>query len=323
MTQLKADLPLLKMALPAIITILAGKLLFELYLPEFPSLIASIKPFLADPALMTRDINLHELSGRLFWIGSVLLYLFVNSAFLLFLRHINQCNQHKKPFGLIGALSALLIFELGYLIFAVAENSPLKTIFHFTFDLISLSVTVDQQVIASIPPLVHLINLASILAPLYTIYTACRLATITSYELDVLATHLTQLNGLIKASSMLMISGIIHMQLWLHWPLQLIPNHPDIDLIKRFIQTVIEYWSVCYTLTIAALYIPLAYHLKQQAIRLCREQQLSCEKTDLPEWLGENPLSHSLATQLPQLVAILGPILAGTLVPSLNNLFNF
>ena len=78
--------------------------------------------------------------------------------------------------------------------------------------------------------------------------------------------------------------------------------------------------GVTYTLTIAALYLPTTNYLSDQAkvtIENGKDEEL---KQNSSKWLIENKLIFSPATQLPQIIAVIAPMLVGSFGSTLSEL---
>ena len=80
-----------------------------------------------------------------------------------------------------------------------------------------------------------------------------------------------------------------------------------------------QYWGVSYSLIIAALFIPAASYLSnqaKQALLLGDDEEL---KQDPSTWLLENNMMFSPIASLPQIIAIIAPMLAGSFGTTLSS----
>ena len=113
------------------------------------------------------------------------------------------------------------------------------------------------------------------------------------------------------------------MQLWLSWPLSLTTDFAGRNGLRQVISTIIQYWGICYSLTIAALYLPIATYLRNKARSFCPTHDLIGGQENSQQWQDANPLIQSATAQIPQIVAILGPMLVGSLSPAMADIFYF
>ena len=132
-----------------------------------------------------------------------------------------------------------------------------------------------------------------------------------------------RLKKLVTGASAMMVIGIIHMQLWLNWPLTLIEDSKLTTQLESITLVICQYWGVTYTLTIAALYLPAASYLCDQAkiaIETGNDEEI---KKDPSNWLIKNKMLLSPLAQFPQLIAVIAPMLVGSFGSTLSGLVTF
>jgi hypothetical protein len=134
----------------------------------------------------------------------------------------------------------------------------------------------------------------------------------------------TQLKELMTLSSAVMVIGIIHMQLWLSWPLSLVPQSKEITQLSAIILVICQYWGVFYSLVIASLYYPSANYLSQQAKIALLQSDNQTLRENPSTWLTENNMQLSLtSSSFSQIIIVIAPMLAGSLGSIFSQLIPF
>lgn len=88
------------------------------------------------------------------------------------------------------------------------------------------------------------------------------------------------------------------------WAPQLL-NKPELESV---VDSVVFYWGSVFTVILASFYFPILLTLRNRA-----EAVMVAEKVPLIErdqWLDRRGLSVRVANQLPQVIGILGPLIA-------------
>lgn len=168
-----------------------------------------------------------------------------------------------------------------------------------------------------------LINFLAIVASPLSIVTACCVISQPSNEIDQIHAQFSWLKDFVKGSSAAMIIGLVHMELWLSWPIKLIPEFPHVKELNEIIFNIIQYWGFCYSITIAAVYRPVVIYLRKKASEFKKAAADQDKSGELPAGLEKGSGMQVIAEKIPQIAAILAPMLIGTLSPAINNLFAF
>lgn len=315
---------ILPFALPPVLAIWVGKLMFEMLAFDFPELGAKLITYFS---LMHGQFPiatvLMESKARIAWLTCVLVYFFVNLGFFCFLW---SGLRARAPGRIWLPVTIVLLFCLGeifYLISVKESESPIKFLFHFSFDALSASSLISAKHLSFMSKTLDLINLIAIAAAPLSIVTACCVISQPAEHTDQINAQFKWLKDFVKGSSAVMLIGLIHMELWLSWPIKLIPEFPNIKELNDIVFSIIQYWGFSYSVTIAALYIPMVAHLRKKA-SACRK--ILAEKGETPTLapgLEEGSGMQIIAEKIPQIAAILAPMVIGTLSPAMNNLFAF
>lgn len=312
------SLYIMRFAIPPLLTILFGKILFEMLIFDFPLLSDQIKTHLfSTENKISLNLSFQESKARLLWLSSVLLYFFVNIGFFAFLWGILKKRTRPELIKLMVITLTIVALEIIYLFSVESVNSPTNNLFRFPFDSISATKLFSPDKLSILFYILCIINLIAIIIIPCSILTGCCIISTKAETIAELNKQYVLLKEFIKGSSAILVVGVIHMQLWLNWPLSFLSDYAHINGLKDVISSIIQYWGICYSLTIAAFYLPIARHLLAHIQLFENDAEFSSQQ------LGINSLIQSASTHLPQIVAILGPMLIGTISPSLTELISF
>ncbi len=305
--------------------LISGKVLFEFFAFKFPELNQSLIPLL--PQNLS-SVSFLETKARLQWLSSVMLYFFVVSIFITFIINNLRNKLAKSTFWLFITLVLIFsIFEILYLLLIEPSTSPIVSIFHFTFDTLTASGLYSEYQLDLITITLSIINLlAIIVVPLGIMAGCCIMSqqnTFFESPLSQLIHQSKQIKNLLTGGSTVMVIGIVHMQLWFNWPLSLLPDETLCHQIKAITFSVSQYWGLIYTLTMAALYFPAAFYLTAKAKKIILQGNDEQAKLNPEKWLADNHMLMSPFSQLPQLIAMIAPMLMGSFGTTLAKLMPF
>lgn len=240
----------LRFSIPPLLTLVLGKVLFELLAFN----IFDLNQYLIRNSPATHDINtpvkLSEIKARLLWITSVMVYFFINAGFGVFLWNTFRRSITKATlWSFILIAATLSAVETIYLLNVDPSESPLASIFSFTFDSLSGSGLYTAHELLNIHFIVDVINLvAFIVAPFSIMAGGCIMHEMpinARMDLKYLLAQSRRLKKLVIGGSAIMVIGVIHMQLWLNWPLTFIDASKETVLLESITQAVCQYGG-CY-----------------------------------------------------------------------------
>jgi len=298
--------------------LLLGKILFELLAFRFPELNQSLIQSFSEIKEQPLSLSFQEAKARILWLTSVILYFFVCSAFIAFIWNTLKRSLTKSSIAvLISAVMIYSVSEIAYLSQAAVNERPLVTIFRFTFDSLQASKQYSLNELSRISFTLSIVNfVAIIIVPLGIVTGCCIMQGCIPHHkvgLESLLKKSKYIKELLVGGSAVMVIGILHMQLWLNWPVTFVVDDDVRQQIEAVTLAICQYWGVIYTLTMAALYIPSAFSLSEQARELINLENSTTDKVNSEIWLAENKMLLSINGQLPQLLAVIAPMLAGTL----------
>ena len=317
-----------RFAIAPLITLITAKILFELLGFHFPDLNQYLTQHFSDLDEVSLELIVRESKARFLWATSVVLYLFIYLAFAVFIWN-NQIRSLTKSAKWKFILIITLISSLEIIYFKIVDysGSPLVSIYRFTFDSLAASGLFSADELLNIETVLNTINIIAIVVPVFAILSGCcilqKKPTQPGSQLNYLLRQSGRLKNFITGASAIMVIGIIHMKLWLNWPLSFVADPSVVKQFETIIDAIIQYWGVAYTITIAALYLPAETYLSQQAEAEIMSGNDHEIKKDPAKWLKDNQMMLSPLAQLPQIVAVIAPMLVGSFASTLSGMVNF
>ncbi len=221
--------------------LVVGKVLFELLAFNFFDLAPVQQASAIDKTSVA--VKLNEMKARLLWIACVLVYVLITMGFGVFIWDTLRNSIAKSALRVFVFLAMTIVtVEAYYLLNVAPSESPIKSIFSFTFDSLSSSglFTINQLFLIHIT--LDIINFIALLIVPFGIISGCCIMhkiPITLYkDAGYYLDRSQQLKKLITGGSAVMVIGIIHMQLWLNWPLIFLDESKELAQLKEVVQLV-------------------------------------------------------------------------------------
>jgi hypothetical protein len=268
---------------------------------------------------ISRDAVFLEARARVIWLSTVLLYYVLTAAVIV--TGVAALKRSLTPRGfnqalfLWGALSCVGLAHLAYV--AGNNGTALGAIFHFPFGILSKSNHFDPTRLAHITMMVSIVNVLAAIAP-FAVALGASATLVPFVDADPMR-HLHRLSGrmrrlktLVNMGSALLAAGVLHMQAWLGWPIVFITEPKLAAAMTNWSFALTAFVGIVFSLMIAFLYIPCASVLAKRAEDNLR--QLPSDRIDCPveEWLEKHGFSSAPAKQIPQILAVLAPLLASS-----------
>lgn len=319
----------LRFFLPPFLIFILGNVLFELLAFNFLKLNQTLIYQLPSIDGISTNISLSEMKTRLLWATSVMVYFFIVLRFSVFVWHTLQTSVTKLTlFFFILLASTIFLTETYYLTHISPSESPIASIFHFTFSTLSISGLFTSAELAILKTTLDTLNLTALLIVPFGIVTGCcimhKIPCTSLKSPTYFLNRSRQLNELIALSSAVMVTGVIHMQLWLSWPISLVPTSDKITQLSSIIFITSQYWGIFYSLIIASFYFPSADYLNHHAKLALLQSDDNELKQNPSAWLKENNMQLSLSSSsLSQIITVIAPMLVGSLGSVLSQLTSF
>ncbi len=309
----------LRYAVPSILVIVMAFVIFEIVAFDLKNIGVRISEFLAANNSIDLGSLIKESNARIKWGTISLLYLFA-SIFLIVIsiNIIRQFLTRLPLYVFVGTGVFLAFVWFGYLVYGLSNNEPVSMIFMFTFNTLAKSGRFDGGQLDSIQAVIDSINIFATVIPVFAVIASCSTLVPCVAQgkegANYYANQVRYLKDLLNAGSVMLLVGILHMSIWLRWPSAFLGDTKLVEDINNFSLAVSTFWGVAFTLLIAAYYIPSARILNRRAKAALAD--VYDDPAEVRQWLKENDLEMSTASQIREIVAISGPLLAGSLSTS-------
>lgn len=306
----------LLLAVPPLAVSVIATAIFELSAFNITDLVDVVAAYFAIAPESDPIMVLGESRSRFYWSTALLLYLFT-AAYLLVLSAVVMKRSLSpsgfKLFLLVGLVLSLL--GIANLTYVALAGTPLSGIYSFTFDSLEASGRFKPLHLTIVQVGVSFLNGLGIVAPAFSLMAGC--ATLapapagTPNQARHLADQMERLKSLLNGGSALLVVGVLHMHVWLRWPAALVQDPKVAAEILGFSSAVSIFWGVAFSLLIMAFYLPVAALITDRASTILAQSPEEAGGKDVKEWLQEQGLSMTPTRQLPQIAAMLAPLLAG------------
>ncbi len=278
---------------------------------------AALSTHIASQDFSPLPLTLVELKVRYIWFATILvnfvvcLYAFSLSSIIIYRSHT------KKRLVLISVIgSALIIVGFVSLLYSQATHNAIFTmIYHFSFSTLQATGIYSKAFLSHVESLLALTNTLAVIVPCIGLLAAASTLAPSPTQNDNGLTHLTtqmrHLKGVLNIGSALLVGGILHMSAWLRWPAGLLSDPNEQAALSGAILSITMFWGAAFTLMLISTYGPAVSYLSKKARNLAEQAHQAGTIQDTQRWLDDNHFSFTLGEQLPQISAILGPVLAG------------
>ena len=128
-----------------------------------------------------------------------------------------------------------------------------------------------------------------------------------------LAKQISNQRRLLYCGTLVLTAAVLSMGAWLHWPAALLAEPEAHNAMMDWANGVMLYWGGVFTLYLFATYVPAATCLQARARLLADRRGNKKQYPNPDKWLEARALKTSPTSQIPPILAILGPLLASPL----------
>jgi hypothetical protein len=241
------------------------------------------------------------------WGATALVYLVVSLCACVYLIQLLRNRVRGRAALPFLALAALLVaLGVGYLLAVDAQGHPLSAVFHLTYRSLGRSgLFGTAQRLEGVRLILTIINLMSVVVPAMfcAFLPAFLLRPAEGWGEETLLERIKDGRQLGVMASLFLVAGVLHMYAWMQWSSVLLMRKE----LEPLAASVTLYWGCVFTTMLAVLYLPLlvALHHRAEAVM----DRLDVPAKERAQWLSDRGLSYSALAQLPQMLAILAPLL--------------
>ncbi len=299
----------LRFAVAPLVVFVLAQIVFELAGHDLASL-AGAQQVGPEPA------RTDELAARMRWATSVLIFLAVALASLvgagaLLASHVPAAVQRRYVVTFLVLTGGSLV----HLVLSSELRSAFSAIYFFTYEQLAACGCMAPAELARYARTEIAVNVLAAVTPMLLLLATCAVLEPDGLDgqpaLRVLQDRMRRLKRLLNFASALLVAGMLNMSLWLRWPGALTADGgaasvPVTDAVTFF-------WGTVFTLVIISLYVPASMRLNRRATALLeRYPEAKGSARDTAEWLERHGLSLTPTQQLPQVMAMLAPMLVGS-----------
>lgn len=307
----------LLLALPPLLVAVLAQVLFELNAFDLVALGQELAGRLQALTAVDLERKLALADDRAHWSLAVFLHLTSGLALTAVAVIILCRSVSLRGFRLFVPATLVLILA-GSLSLGVAAlaQTPLSGLFSFTYGSLGALPGLPEGFLIAVKIQVGLLNLLSVVAPITALMAACSTlapprAGVAS-DLAFLGGQVKSLKALVVLGSVYMVTGVVHLGVWLRWPAMLVGSEDMTALISDHAMAMSVYWGGAFTVLIAAFYAPAMVALNKRAEAVIAAMAKDSTGGLTPKkFLEEHGLSLQISKQLPQIAAVLAPLLAG------------
>lgn len=311
------DVRCLRFAVGPASILIAALVLFQASAFDAPGFSATVASAIADSfanAPASVDLVQPALQTRVLWTASALLFLASAAATavlaIVILRDLAHRPAQRVLYVVVLAMVAMQIVA------GVGNVAPaFENLHRMTVGALHALPGGEQRFAAMIRA-AFTVNFVAAIIPALGLVAGCACTLPRSgaeaSELDDIQTRMRRLDNLLHIGSAMLATGVLHLLAWMRIP----ANLPGIDAglaaeIQTHASTFSLFWGAAYSALIAAWYLPASRALAAEArAALARERkQLSAD--DAEEWLRKRGLAISPLQRVPQMIAMLGPLVVG------------
>ena len=306
----------LLLAVPPLAVFGVSQWLFESAGFDIVALGYQMSEVVRDMPSVPEAVGLAGLETRLLWavaafINLAAAFALTSVAVIILVRSVSMRGLRLfVPVGLV-----LITLGIASYFYAMHADTPISGIFSFTYDTLAASGALEPGFLLVVKFVVVLLNLMTMVAPMSAMMAACSTLAPTRDggpgDVAFLGGQVRALKVLVVLGSTYMFAGVLHMGVWLAWPSNLIAGDPNADQIVGFAKAVTIYWGGCFTVLIASFYAPAMLVLRQRAQAVIARSPADTGGLTPEKFLEDHGLSLSVAKQLPQIGAVLAPLIAG------------
>jgi hypothetical protein len=254
---------------------------------------------------------------RVLWTLAVFLHLaaglgLTTVAWIILCRSVSLRGlRYFVPIAVVLILGGVAGFAL-----AAAARTPISGLFSFTHGSLAALPGLPGGFLAAARAEVVLLNVLSVVAPVSGLMAAC--STLApprngvAPDLNFLASQVKSLKALVVIGSIYMVTGVLHLGVWLRWPATLVDSAALATQIHDHAMAMSLYWGGAFSVLIAAFYVPAMVALNKRAgLVIAATMEDSTGGLTPKKFLEDHGLSLNVSKQLPQIIAVLAPLLAG------------
>ena len=308
-------------ALAPVLVLMLALLVFEVSAPADADFTTKFRDAIAGQGAVPLPQALAELRSRYIWFAAAILDLVISAYAIVFCGvMIVRAHPRSRLGGVVMAGIALGALGLAFLAASIlAENALYRGVYGFTFRALETyhrsSESLGSSFLSRVCILMVLINILAVVAPTVAVLANCSMIAPRDSnapdDLRVLSERMRRLKTVLSVSSALLVVGVLHMSVWLHWAAALVNDPLLRTAIEGVALAITTYWGATFTLMTVTAYVPVAAHLHASALECIPAPPATGGSTTPHKLLEEHGFAAEPMQRLPQMTLMLAPLVAG------------
>ena len=291
-----------------------SSIIFSLTAFGIGELVHQVMPLVRDS--VGEHDSFREATARIVWAATVVLFFSTFIAVAIYCyRLVQRTVSGRARLGMAVTGAAIAGLVLAYFFLSGHFRTHFGYLFYFTFDSLKASGRYSSGEILAIRAVLTILNALAGLIPTLALITGCSImcggGDAGDTEVEVLERRMRRLKVFTVMGSALLVAGMLHMVAWLSWPAALLEQTEVANRVARFSEALVTFWGTTFSLVLATFYVPAAWNVHRQAAALYEQSSRHAGGEEMHDWLQRHGLSMAPLKQIPQVAAILAPLLTG------------
>jgi hypothetical protein len=267
-----------------------------------------------------------ESRARLLWMATILLYYLLAAAVIALAFFSLRRSLSPRGFKFVSVIGGVLaLITLGQLVYSVWNETALGAIYRFTFESLQNSHRFLASELARVKAMVTIVNVIAAIVPFAIMLAGCSTlaplaGTDPSNQLRHIEGQMRRLKMVVNIGSAMLVAGVLHMLAWLRWPIVFLGDPDLANQINDWSLALTIYWGAVFSLMIVTLYTLCSLVLIGRVETALGQVSSKLTYCDVQEWLEKHGFSSAPVRQIPQILAVLAPLLAGPVGSALTGL---
>lgn len=269
---------------------------------------------------LTPSYTFIEYKSQMLWLsGSLLSIIAYGVALVWGLIIYARCCRPSHSIKLIVTGIGIISLNLLLLIKVDSTSAIYNHIFDTTYQALKVCPLVSLSTLNMVYSIISTINLLATVAPVFILIAiSCAIAAPTEAEnadLKFFVDRMDYLKQGITIGSVILLFGLIHMDVWMQWPVALLEASAIKDTVQSSLVAISQFWGIAYSLMLLSLYVTGALYWRYRTTLYLLQ---SSPQIDIRAWLDENGFSFSWHKHVLQIGTTLAPFIAGSLRTGLD-----
>lgn len=260
------------------------------------------------------SLTIIEYKSRMIWLSSSLLSIIAYCTALTWSVTIFfRCCRRNQMIMLLVIGLVLLKLSLLHVIYLDSESAMFNSIFDTTYQAMSESALISQSSLKKVFSIISIVNILAAVTPIFILLAVCSSLAMPLEVGSISLQYFKERMGFviqgIMIGSLILLFGIIHMNVWMQWPIPMIDDNDIKNAAEQSFAVVSQFWGIAFSLLLICFYASVSFFWRYQTRIFL---QATKPEIEAAIWFEENGFTFSWQKYALQLSAMLTPFLAGS-----------